>query len=94
MTPPLLLTSCLEQDFCVEPPKFAVISLSAVASVHCFISCPGKLLPTNSIFNSHRPALRVGMSKAKAGAAASKPTAIKTRRRMGGSPVGDSVPQC
>src|SRR6185437_14624219 len=63
------------------------MNLSLAASVHCFIVCIGRLLrPWNSILISHRPALRVGKSSAKAGAADSKIAAITARRRMACTP--------
>src|SRR6185437_9838595 len=63
------------------------MNLSLAASVHCFIVCIGRLLrPWNSILISHRPALRVGKSSARAGAADSKMAAITVRRRMACTP--------
>src|SRR5665213_3722348 len=82
MAPPELLTSCFEQC-CPAPPKLSVINLSEAASVHCFIVCIGSLLlPWKSIWISHRPALRVGRSRAKAGAANKRQMAITLMRKI------------
>src|SRR5450631_1274993 len=87
MAPPEFFTSCFEQACSFEPPKLAFINLSVAASTHCFMTVGGRLRPSNTILTSHWPALRVGRSIARAGAASTRRPAVRASwRRMTWSP--------